>query len=94
MEKDASISPPPPICAYSVQQQHNKLTNDKVSAAVILTDHHVLKSLTRTSHVHGVREVSPLDTRVLGLLLEHLIGTVTDNTGNIISLSRTAGGVD
>ena len=69
-------------------------SNDEMCASKVLTDDHVLDGLTRSGHVHGVRKVLPLDTRVGGFLLENLVGLVTDISGNVIGLGRSAGGVN
>mmetsp|Transcript_30548 Transcript_30548/g.56042 ORF Transcript_30548/g.56042 Transcript_30548/m.56042 type:complete len:322 (+) Transcript_30548:398-1363(+) len=63
-------------------------------ASEVLTDHHVLDGLPRSSHVHAVWQVFPSGTVVFGLLLQNLVGLVSNNSRNIIGLGRSARGVD
>mmetsp|Transcript_25471 Transcript_25471/g.53020 ORF Transcript_25471/g.53020 Transcript_25471/m.53020 type:complete len:275 (-) Transcript_25471:91-915(-) len=69
-------------------------SNNEMCASKVLSDNHVLNGLTGSGHVHGIRQVLPLDTRVGGFFLEHFVSLVTNFTRDIISLSRTASGVD
>jgi len=62
-------------------------------ASEVLTDHHMLNSLTRTSHVHTVWKIFPSGAVVVSLLLKDLVGLVTNSSGDVVSLSRPAGGV-
>jgi hypothetical protein len=65
-----------------------------VSAAKVLTDDHVLNGFTGSGHVHGVRKVFPLDTRIGSFFLEDFVSLVTDFTRDIIGLGRTTSRVD
>mmetsp|Transcript_18487 Transcript_18487/g.25436 ORF Transcript_18487/g.25436 Transcript_18487/m.25436 type:complete len:245 (-) Transcript_18487:275-1009(-) len=65
-----------------------------MSASKVLPDHHMLDCLTRSSHVHGVRKVFPPGAVILSFLLKDHIGLVSDISWDIISLCRTASGVN
>ena len=53
----------------------------------------MLHRLARARHVHAVRQVGPLDARVLGLLLEHLIGAHAHQPRDVIILRGAHRGV-
>mmetsp|Transcript_22550 Transcript_22550/g.40641 ORF Transcript_22550/g.40641 Transcript_22550/m.40641 type:complete len:321 (+) Transcript_22550:377-1339(+) len=63
-------------------------------ASEVFTDHHVLDGLPGSGHVHAVWQVFPSGTVVFGLLLQNLVGLVSDNSRDIIGLGRSAGGVN
>ena len=63
-------------------------------ASTVLTDHHVLDGLTMTVHVRTVRQIFPSGTVVVCLLLQNLVGIVSDRSGDIVGLYRAAGGTD
>jgi hypothetical protein len=54
--------------------------DDEVSAPIVLPHHHMVHCFTRTSHVHGVRQIVPQYPVVVGLLSKHFIGFESNNS--------------
>mmetsp|Transcript_37207 Transcript_37207/g.51638 ORF Transcript_37207/g.51638 Transcript_37207/m.51638 type:complete len:266 (+) Transcript_37207:435-1232(+) len=67
--------------------------DDEVRASIILANYHVLNGLTRSSHVHGVGQVSPADGVVVELLLQHLVSPEAGDAWDVVILSGPAGRV-
>ena len=67
--------------------------DDKVRAAVVLPDRHVLHGLPRARHVHRVRQVRPPQPRVADLLFQDLVGAHARLAGDVVVLRGADGGV-
>mmetsp|Transcript_11489 Transcript_11489/g.70638 ORF Transcript_11489/g.70638 Transcript_11489/m.70638 type:complete len:410 (-) Transcript_11489:313-1542(-) len=69
-------------------------SDDEVCTPVVFSDDHVLDRFSGPRHVHGVRQVRPVDVRVVHLLLQDLVRLITHDTWDVVVLGGSAGGMD